>query len=604
MLKTGTTRMADAKRRNGIRPHAAFRTSYRMLSDPVKTQTRFVSFMATGILRISRWRVRGSGHGPLRNGPKLTSIRKPGRFLWWARIIGWTANRANKLQTAKLRPALALGFCALTASSCATVDPRADYQHARSLMVERSGATDVYDPEAESLVEQQVQAYLADGVTINEAVAIALLNNKGFQALFQEIGASRADVVQSGLLSNPSLTMGLQFPEGGGRSKLTAGFAQQIVDLWQIPVRKRVAEAELEQIIFSAADRAVQLTAQVKQIYYETLAAQQAEELAGENRHLVERSVALAETRFKAGEVGLVDVNLVRGNLINVQLEALAARRSREEAKNRLTRLLGLSRSSSAWSLSGTWPEPVPQAIDDVELLVVALEQRLDAAVAALRIKAAEASLEKEYRSVFPNVTIGLEAERPDQRALPGRHVLADTARASIGSGTLNAPTIQSRGERRREKSQIVDLLLGPTLDITLPIWDQNQAQIAKAGYRVRQLRAAYEDLLDTVALEVNDAVSAIRSAQELARFYEAQALPQARLSVEAAQSTYQAGEQSILTLIEAQEALITQRRAQVSVLRSAAQAQAELERAMGGPIPEKLFETDAQPENNESDGD
>lgn len=494
---------------------------------------------------------------------------------------------------------MGLGFSALLVPSCATIDPKADYQKARTLIEERSGTTAVYDPEAEPLIEQQVHDLSADGVTVEEAVTIALLNNQGFQALFQEIGMSRADVVQSGLLSNPSLTMGLQFPEGGGRSKLTAGFAQQIVDLWQIPIRKRVAEAELEQVILTAADRAVQLTAEVKQAYYHALAARQAEELASENRILVERSVSLAEARFKAGEVGQVDVNLVRANLINTQLDALSARRSREEAINRLSRLLGLSRSPDAWTLSGSWPPPVPQTLDEDQLLLVALEQRLDASVAALRIKAAEATLEKEYRSVFPNITIGLEAERPDQRALPGRNVLADTARTSIGAGELTAPTIQSRGERQQERSQIIDLLLGPTLDITLPIWDQNQAQIAKACYRVRQLRAAYEDLLDTVVTEVTDAVSAIRSAQELVQFYETQALPQTRRSVEVAQTTYEAGEQSVLALIEAQESLIAQRRAQVDVLRSAAQAQAELERALGGPIPNELSKrNELQPEN------
>lgn len=498
----------------------------------------------------------------------------------------------------------ALPMSLLLLASCATVDPKADFQRAHKLIEEHSGTTDSYEPETESLVEQRVQELLTDGITVQEAVTIALLNNKGFHALFQEIGMSRADVVQSGLLSNPSLSMSIRFPEGGGRSDLTAGFGQQIVDLWQIPMRKRVAEAELEQVILSVADRAVQLTAEVKQAYYQVMAAKQAEELAHENQNLVERSVELAEARFKAGEVGLVDVNLVRVNLINIQLEALSARRTREEAANQLSRLLGLARSHVTWTLNGSWPEPIPREFNDDELLSIALEQRLDAAVAALRVDAAEASLEKEYRSVFPNVTIGLEGERPESRALPGRNVLADTARTSIGSGALTAPSIQSRGERRQEKSQIIDLLLGPTLDVTLPIWDQNQAQIAKAAYKVRQLRAARVEILDNLAIEVTDALSAIRSAQELAQFYETKALPQTELSVEAAQATYKAGEQSVFALIEAQESLIAQRRAQVNILRSAAQAQVELERAMGGPIPKELPNTSALQEKKEIEGD
>jgi len=542
-------------------------------------------------------------HGALISAPQEHSF-KLHRFTIGQHIssmVGWANARRVRRPFTRCLFSLSL----LLVSACATVDPRADYVRSEKSVAAATGVDEVYDPTAEKEGEERARALLEDGLSIDEAVRVALLNNRGFQAAFLEIGASRADVVQSGLLSNPSLSLSLRFPEGGGLANLSAGFAQQIADFWQIPVRKRVAEAQLEQVILSAADAAVQLSAGVKQAYYQVIAAENAEALARENLELVQRSVDLAQARFDAGEVGQVDVNLVRTNLIGAQLEAMVVRRNREEAANRLSRLMGLSRSHPAWTLSDTWPEPVPLNVDDDQVLLAAIEHRLDARVAALRVKAAEAELEKEYRSVFPNVTLGLEAERPERRALPGRTVLADTARASIGAGSLTAPSIQSRGERRRERSQIIDLLLGPTLDITLPIWDQNQVQIAKAGYRVQQLRAAHEDLLDDVAREVADALSAIRSAQELVRFYETEALPHARQSVEAARATYEAGEQSVLVLIEAQETLIAQQRAQLTVLRDLAQAQAELERAVGVPIPTGLERSgDSQPHDEEPSGD
>ncbi len=503
-----------------------------------------------------------------------------------------------------IRPGL-IGVAAMLVPACATVDPRSDYARSRALVTEATGAEEIYDPAAEQESDEQIRAMLEDGLSIDEAERIALLNNRGLRTAFLEIGASRADVVQSGLLSNPSLGLSLRFPEGGGRSNLTAGLGQQIVDLWQIPVRKRLAEAELEQIILAAAERAVRLSAEVKQAYYQLIAAKKAETLTRENLELVQRSVELAQARFDAGEVGQIDVNLVRANLISVQLAAMTVKREREQATNQLGRLLGLSRSHPPLELSDTWPEIVPLTLDEDQALLAALEHRLDARVAALRVKAADAELEKECRSVFPNITLGLEAERPERRALPGRTILADTARASIGSGGLTAPGIQSRSERRRERSQIIDLLLGPTLDVTLPIWDQNQAQIAKAKYKTRQMRAAYEDLLDGVALEVANALSVMRSAQELVQFHETEALPQARQSVEAARATYEAGEQGILVLIDAQETLIGQQRSEVIALRDFAQARAELERAVGIPISQCLgLGADGSEEGNQSSKD
>src|SRR5687767_9049147 len=44
---------------------------------------------------------------------------------------------------------------------------------------------------------------LDDGVTEDEAVAIALWNNPALQAEMTALGLARADVIQAGLLANP-----------------------------------------------------------------------------------------------------------------------------------------------------------------------------------------------------------------------------------------------------------------------------------------------------------------------------------------------------------------------------------------------------------------
>jgi len=155
------------------------------------------------------------------------------------------------------RLAFVTGLVAVSVAGCVTVNPDRDYQRAAGLIVERTGADYVYDPQAEDLIEEKVTSALADGLTIDEAIAVALLNNRAFQCAFREIGVSRADVVESGLISNPTLGLSLRFPEGGGLANLTLSLAQQLVDLWQIPVRKRIAEAQLERTLLLVAREAV-----------------------------------------------------------------------------------------------------------------------------------------------------------------------------------------------------------------------------------------------------------------------------------------------------------------------------------------------------------
>ncbi len=217
------------------------------------------------------------------------------------------------------------------------------------------------------------------------------------------------------------------------------------------------------------------------------------------------------------------------------------------------------------------------------------MRQRLDARAAAMKVRGAEDEIERQYLRIFPNVTLGVEWERTERRALSRRHVLADTARASVANGRLTAPSIQSRAERKRESSQIIDSLLGPTLNITLPIFDQNQAQIAKAQFVAAQARKEYEVILDNVARETQEALVIARSASDLVTFFEQEALPNARSTVEVAQNAYRAGRLDVLALLDAERTLVAQREAYVVAERDYATALAEMRRATGGRFPSEV---------------
>lgn len=480
----------------------------------------------------------------------------------------------------------------LLCCGCRSVNPAPDYRRTADLIAERSGVPDVYDPAEEAMVEARIAEILADGLTIDEAVRIALINNREFQARFFEIGASRADVVQSGLLTNPSLSLSLQFPEGGGRSKLNAGFAQQLVDLWQIPVRKKIAEQQLQRTVMSVAQRAIELIAEVKAECYRVLALRRAAEITGQHVALLEQSVQLVVHRFEAGDISAFEVNLARADVVDGRLALVGLQRDLQLAEAELQRKLGLSRAGGDITLRDELPvfDLTVEAAEQV--VATAFQQRFDAQVARSEVLIAEEELRREYWEVFPDLSLGLEYERSDRRALPGRNVLADTARASVAAGALTVPTIESRGQRDLARSQIIDSVLGPTLQMTLPIWDQNQAQIAKAEMRVLQSRKKYDALLDAIALDVQQSCATAGSAAKLVDLYEAEALPQARENVEGARTVFQGGEQSVLVLIKAQESLIRRQRDYVAALRDLAVAIARLESAVGG----RLSQAEAAP--------
>jgi len=479
---------------------------------------------------------------------------------------------------------LALSSIGLT--SCARVDATADYSRASQVIKEQTGVDALFDPAADDEASDQVDELLRNGLTVEEAVRVALLNNREFQSLFAEIGASRADVVQSTLLSNPTLSLGFLLPEGGGLTDFTLGFAQQIADVWMIPVRKQIAEIDLERTIHQAGQRAVELSTEVRTRFYRVIALRQALQYTGQNIELAERTIELAEAQYKAGEVSEFDVNLIRGGSVDLREELITARGQFEQALLDLAQSLGLSEFAGALELVGDLPEPsfLPDDLD--ALLDQAIDERFDVRIAYANAERAEAALRLELRRWLPDVQLGFGFERSERRALPGRKILADTARASIASGRLSAPSIQSRGERAIDKSQIIDAKLGPTLALTLPIFDQNQAQIAKARVRTLQARKDYEAKVEVVMADLQRAWSAAHSAADLVEFQQSVGLPLAEQTVKGASDRYRAGEAGVLVLIEAQDSLVKRRRGYVNALRDYAVAMAQLQSVVGGRLP------------------
>ena len=78
-----------------------------------------------------------------------------------------------------------------------------------------------------------------DGLTAEEAVAIALWNSPSFQATLADLGMARADLVEAGLLRNPVLSF--LFPVGPKQLEWTLQFPFDVI--WQRP--RRVAAARL-----------------------------------------------------------------------------------------------------------------------------------------------------------------------------------------------------------------------------------------------------------------------------------------------------------------------------------------------------------------------
>ncbi len=184
-------------------------------------------------------------------------------------------------------------------------------------------------------IEQAVQSLLRRDLTANSAVQIALLNNRSLQAEFEEIGIAQADLIEAGLLSNPSFAASFRFPNRPpSGTNIEYSVAQNFLDLLIIPLRKRLAAAQLAQTETRVADDILRLAAEVKGAFYTVQAREQLLGRLKVNTATNETAAEFTKRLHDAGNTSDLELANQQGSYEQSRLEVaqtdLQARRDRE----------------------------------------------------------------------------------------------------------------------------------------------------------------------------------------------------------------------------------------------------------------------------------
>jgi outer membrane protein, heavy metal efflux system len=442
------------------------------------------------------------------------------------------------------------GLCGVL-GGCAVEDLQPDYEAARTLVRDTTGQQDVFDPALPPMSAAEVAAYLEGGLALDEALRLALLNNRHLHAAFLQLGVARADWVQAGLLRNPTLGLAFLLPAGGGRTRLAADMAQDIAGIWRLPAQRAAAQAGYGQRLLDVAQLAGDLIAQTQQAYIETAAAREGRALAAESAALARRTLAAMQTRVDIGAAAEVDANLLRSVALSAELEAGHAERESALAARRLGALLSLEPDLLDVELVDGVPFPAASSgvVGREAAAELARTNRIDVRAAAAALATAESRLRLERELGWPDVEAGVAAERPEG-----------------GSDS--------------------DFLAGPALGVEIPLFDRNEAGIRRAEAERDAERARYEAVLSRVLQEARAAADRLDLALRLRATVEADLLPQAERSTALAQQAFDLGQATGLAVLEAQRAVLAAKQAWLDARVEAALADALLVRAIGGPMP------------------
>jgi outer membrane protein, heavy metal efflux system len=382
-------------------------------------------------------------------------------------------------------------------------------------------------------------ASLDDGITDDEAVAIALWNNAAFQELLVDLGLARGDLIQAGLLPNPEFV----YFFGVTDKPFKYLFDFPIEAIWLRPVRITAATKDAERTAARLAQAGLDLMRDVRQAYADVMLAKERVRVAGEGVSLRGRIAELAEKRLKAGEISEQEAATAKIDALQAEQDATRIAFEVPVAEERLRNLMGIGPLRGPLPLDPSPPPPV-KSFDPDSLTREAMAGRPDAIAAAEAVEAARARLKF----------------------------------SRLGWVRLLGIADATSGVNGHE--------FGPALRFTLPLFNRNQGGIRRAEAELERALRNQQTVAYQIILDVQRAYLQYQQAGAELKILRTKVRPEVETTIRRAQAAYQEGNVTIFIVLETTRQLLDNSLREAILTADLRRFWAELERSVGKRMP------------------
>ncbi|MGB7305555.1 MAG: TolC family protein [Burkholderiaceae bacterium] len=266
------------------------------------------------------------------------------------------------------------------------------------------------DDENRSAIGRQVDALLAEQLSADSAIQIALLNNQGLQAAYQELGIAEAEFVRAGTIPNPGFSFG-KYKRGDER-EISRGWHLNLTQLLFMPLHKTMANRQFAQTQTDVANQVIATAAQARLAFYEAVAAGQRLNYMEQVKKTADTGATLARRMARIGNLTKIQQAREQSFYADAVVNLIRAKRDHFSARERLTRAMGLWGKQLQFTLPERLPDLPEQAQELENAEKLAMSQRLDIKGARLAIERLATNLNLSKVSKFVNVLeFGYERE-------------------------------------------------------------------------------------------------------------------------------------------------------------------------------------------------
>ncbi|VWC92738.1 outer membrane efflux protein [Burkholderia contaminans] len=434
-------------------------------------------------------------------------------------------------------------------AGCTTFSKDGGFGTVSSTATERLGkdAVIVKTDADRDAVAKRTQELLAKPLSMDDAVQVALLNNRGLQASYAELGLSEADLVQAGRLPNPGFTFS-RTRAGNGDLSIGRTFSANVLSILTLPFAAHIEGRRFEQTKLETADAMLKLAAEARRAYVNAVAAEQAAKYADQVKDSADAGAELASRMRQAGNFSKLDYAREQAFYADSIAQAAKARQQAVSAREKLTRTMGVWGPGTQYTLPERLPE-LPKARPELkDLEQFAMQNRLDIQAAKLQTQGVASSLGLSKATRFIN---------------------------AIDVGYQNNFASDKGHEH------------GYEISIEIPIFDFGSAKVARAEAIYMQSANRLAQTAIDARSEVRESYSAYVSSYDVAKHYRDEVVPIRKTISDELLLRYNGMLASVFELLADSREQVGAVNSYIDALKDYWLAETDLQQALGGRLPQ-----------------
>lgn len=434
-------------------------------------------------------------------------------------------------------------------AGCTTFSKDGGFGTVSSAATERLGKEAVVvktDAERDA-VARRTKELLAKPLSMDDAVQVALLNNRGLQASYAQLGLSEADLVQAGRLPNPGFTFS-RTRAGNGDLSIGRTFSASVLGILTLPLAAHIERRRFEQTKLETADAMLKVAAEARRAYINAVAAAQAAQYAEQVKDSADASAELASRMRQAGNFSKLDYAREQAFYADSIAQAAKARHEALSTREKLTRAMGVWGADTQYTLAERLPD-LPKARPELkDLEQFAMSNRLDIQAAKLQTQSVASSLGLSKATRFVN---------------------------ALDIGYQNNYETDKGHEHGYEVS------------VEIPIFDFGGAKVARAEAIYMQSANRLAQTAIEARSEVRESYSAYVTGYDVAKHYRDEVVPLRKTISDEILVRYNGMLASVFELLADSREQVGAVNSYIDSLKDYWLAQTDLEQALGGRLPQ-----------------